>query len=304
MLLSSTNTKSSSSSGPKFRTATTPSYKGQIMRTSSSPHNNGPAPSPGGGGGGGGGMLSGLGSLSGILGAVMPLLESFNTRSSLMQSSKLVQQGADIEARGYRDAAKAAVQAANYNNETDARNTKYNVNVMSREAMQVLATQHATAGASGFSSASRSFLSVMDATLDDYNRAFTQERINLQSRQTAVLFEAATQAQALENQAITAEWRAKVEMQKMKSQMPSMLSAVMGALGGLGGIMGGQGQSGGLMSAASTYYAPAKSASQSYAAYGALTKPFAAVQSSIQSKGLYMPKTTNKSSGYAALTRK
>lgn len=307
-LLSSVNTKSSSSSSGVVRgkaiarSSVTSTYGNTAGYSASSGVSSG--------GSSGGGFLSGMGSLGGILSAFMPIMESMSTRSSLMQSSKLIQQGAEIEAQGYRDAAKAAIQAANYNNETDARNTKRNVDIIAREAMQVVSTQTATAGASGFATSSRSFLSVMDATLDDYTRAFNQERYNLQSRQTSVLFEAATQAQALENQALTAEWRAKVEQQKIKAQMPSMLSTVMQALGALGGLGGGAAASGGSSGGGMTssfngqYYAPAKSSSAAASQYRSMTNPISSVMSSVASKGIYMPSKSASRSGYGALTKR
>lgn len=146
--------------------------------------------------------------------------------------SKQENEGFKLQAGGYRQAANATLAAAEYNNQIAEINTQRRLEAMGRQMKRIGAEQRVAAVSSGFASSSKSKLAVMDATLDQFSRQIRDEAASLSHQQQANLFEAQSEATALETRARTVEFEAKQRKREQKKQMFSAGGNFLNILGG------------------------------------------------------------------------
>lgn len=164
------------------------------------------------------------------------LLGVASSASNLGQTilgSRMQQQGSEMQAAGFRQAANSSLAAAEYNNRILELNTQRRLEALGRQIRTISAEQRVAAVSSGFASSSRSKLAVMDATLDQYSRQISNEAVSLGHQQQANLFEAQTAATALETRARTAEFQA---AQARSRQTPSILASIGNLASTIGGL--------------------------------------------------------------------
>ena len=155
-------------------------------------------------------FLGGLQKFGTVLGPLTNL-------SQTIQGDRMQRAGAKMRARGFRNAASSTLAATEFNNEILEINTERRLDALGRQIRRVSAEQRVAAVASGFASTSRSKLAVMDATLDQFSRQIQDEAVSLVHQQQANLFEAQTQATALETQARTAEFTSRQRSERSRA---------------------------------------------------------------------------------------
>jgi hypothetical protein len=141
-----------------------------------------------------------------------------------MQSQHILQTGAIqstghiLSAEGARRAAKATIQAADFNARIDGINTKRKLQDLSRQYQLTLGAQRAGVATSNLSITSKSFLMLQAEASDVFTRQLQRTSIDALNRRRATEFQTEVQATALENQARSAEYRSEVSQINARNQ--------------------------------------------------------------------------------------
>lgn len=179
--------------------------------------------------------------ITSLLGGAGPIIGGAIQRNTgvnfINLGASLAQLGAAQSAQAYRLASAASIAAGQYNAGIERLNLNRQLDATAREIQQVSSTQRTQAASTGFSSGSKSFLSVMNDTLTGFERFIIDSKNTSVQRQQAILFEAQTQAVAFENQARASEYQGQVQsaLAQSRSSGFSGLGQIFGQIGSLFG---------------------------------------------------------------------
>lgn len=140
----------------------------------------------------------------GFLGGIHTLLGGLN---KVNQGERLAQQGSQVAATAFRNAGVASLAAAEYNVSIEQLNTSRNLDALSREIRSFTSSQKVAAASSGLSITSKSFLSVMNDTLDTFSNQVVDVKNSSKQAQKAILFEGKAAQVEFENRARAAEFQ-------------------------------------------------------------------------------------------------
>lgn len=169
-------------------------------------------------------------SLTGFVGQAQQVRGIFDTflggqiGQGQRQGRELARQGSELQQQGFRNAANSAISIANFNNQILQFNSEQRTDALARQIGRVSSSQLAATAGSGLALTSRSFLAVMDSTLDQFSREIRREQASLQNEQSAQLFQAQVTAQGLESRAITTGFRTQAE--EVRRPIPRRPSAL------------------------------------------------------------------------------
>lgn len=173
-----------------------------------------------------------MGTSVGGMGGVANMAQGFGGIMQMGQAADLAVQGANLQAASYRQAAGASLAAANYNAAINRINRDRQLDATSRQIMRIGATQRTQAAMSGFTGTSKSFLSVMNATLAQFERQVVDVRNTAKQKEEAILFEGRAQAAQFENQARAAEFQGQIAAFNIQSRQSQQMGSLLGGLFG------------------------------------------------------------------------
>jgi len=169
-----------------------------------------------------------LSSTQTILGPISTLLEGVG---GIVNQSR----GASLQASGFRSEGASAIAAANFNNAITEINLSRELDSLNRSLRRLSSTQFTQAAASGIDVTSASVLSVMNETMNQFEREIVNRKISAENEQRVELFEAQVRQVASENQARAVEF---TSQQNTIAAIPSLISQASSAFGSLGTLLG------------------------------------------------------------------
>lgn len=157
-----------------------------------------------------------------LLGTVTGLTQQFQAASitqagaeaqaqSIRVGGEIAAQGAALTAAGFRESAEGVRRATAFNLEIQGVNLHRQLQKTSRQMQRLLGRQITQQASSGLAIGSKSFLQLRNESLDTFNNAMLQLKVDTENRRRAQLFESQVKQVNLENQARAADYRAAAE---------------------------------------------------------------------------------------------
>jgi hypothetical protein len=177
------------------------------------------------------------------------LLTSLDAARQVSQGADLQVMGANMEAQAYRNRGYSAISTANYNQQLEQFALERNLESVGRNLRRVVESQRSSMAASGISSSSDSFLSVMHDTLSEFERQAIDMRTNTRQRQIALIHAGNTASVDFENQARIAEFRGQISAyearerqaenaRRLSYQAPTVINSTSDRLSTVGNAIG------------------------------------------------------------------
>lgn len=155
-----------------------------------------------------------LDTIGGNFSASMDIQGSQYASNLALQGGQIAAQfatlGGAMDAQRYRMEGDAAVAEANYNISLNDYNVNRQFDSLQRNMQDVFSSNKAVQGASGLSMGSHSYLAVTNAAMSQYERNIIQLHNNGLIKDNALRYVGQVQQTETENQALTAEYGAKV----------------------------------------------------------------------------------------------
>ena len=154
------------------------------------------------------------------------LLGGISGITRINQGIGMIKSGGDLQAASFRNAATISKASASYNAQLEDIALNRQLDSTSRQLQRVLGEQKVQAAVSGFSTGSKSFLSVMNETLDMVDSQVKDMRSSSSQRKAAIMFEGEAAAVQAENQARNAEYQAEVAAYQARQQRSEAISGL------------------------------------------------------------------------------
>ena len=133
------------------------------------------------------------------LAAIPNLLAGIGGAATAIRGAQMQAQGASQAAASYRMAANESLAAANYNVQLEKLNLLRTLDSSSRDIRTLMSQTAVQKATSGFSSSSKSFLQVTNATMSALERQIVDLRATSKQRAESILFEGRAAAVRFEN---------------------------------------------------------------------------------------------------------
>lgn len=167
--------------------------------------------------------------------------------SSILQTDDAINatiSGGEIQADAYRAKGQQSYAIANYNISLERLQTDKEVNNLRRNVQQAIGRQRVQAAKSGLAGTSKSFLLVMNETMNGFDNAINQAQTNLTIKEDQIRFQAAQQAVDAENRARAVEFQTQIATFQQGVQQAEQTSGFITQLGGAASsLLGGLGKS-------------------------------------------------------------
>ena len=160
------------------------------------------------------------------VGSIGTLLQGVVGLTQINRGANLQLQGAQLAAGSFRTAGVASMAAANYNTQLVDIDLSRKLDAASRQLQRVLGEQTTQAAITGFQSGSKSFLAVMNETLDSVDSQVRDLRTGATQRKASILFEGQAAQVNYENQARQAEYQGEVAAYQSRRQFSEGLVGV------------------------------------------------------------------------------
>lgn len=155
------------------------------------------------------------------------------TGTSIFQSQQAINtqiQGGLIQSQAYRNSGNQARAIANYNIQLNKIDLNRKMSDLNRNVQRAIGKQRSQAVATGFAGTSKSFLAVMNETLDGFDQAATLAQTNFNIKSDQIRFQAEQHRVDSENRARAAEFESQVAAfktgQKQAGQITGLATMV------------------------------------------------------------------------------
>lgn len=146
------------------------------------------------------------------------MLNGLSSFMGSQQAAAASQEGAAMQAAGYRQAGNSAIELAKYNSQIISANLGQQLGILARTEQATRSTQTAQMGASGIDIGSKSYLAIANDTINSFARQQTQAKLNAEVQKRGIMFEAQLSQTAYENQARAAQYSGALASTKSKSE--------------------------------------------------------------------------------------
>ena len=148
----------------------------------------------------------------------MGMLNGAQSFMGSQEAAAASEEGAAMQAAGYRQAGNSAIELAKYNSQIISANLGQQLGILARTEAATRSTQTAQMGASGIDIGSKSYLALANDTINSFSRQQTQAKLNAEVQKRGVMFDAELSQTAYENQARAAQYSGALASSKAKSQ--------------------------------------------------------------------------------------